>query len=408
MLAFSDFPAHEFPAHDFPAQAFPAHVQLMLLAARTRLRPEEIAAIEALTRDPAMDWAQFLAVTAHHRVSPLVFEALDRVRPTGLPEAVREQLQARARRNAFEALRATQEARRVAEAFAAAGLELAALKGVALSQFLYGNPNTRHVGDIDLLTQPQRLTEQIALLAGLGYERINPASRLTPNRIAAYVSFWKDFTFRCRGSGFELDLHWRLFNNRFHAANRIPAQARFETITVFGVAMRVFSPADQFVYIAAHGVLDAWTYLKSLADVAAFLRRFTPEELDAALQRAAELGLLGQISGAIHLANAWMGAGVESARLLPTEEPIARRIRERTTAMLLKQNFKPDRSYLSPAEWLRLEMELVPGVRSRAEIARRFAWRPRVWSLVDLPDGLFWVYPVLGLLLLPRHHSAED
>jgi len=181
-----------------------------------------------------------------------------------------------------------------------------------------------------------------------------------------------------------------------------------ETVTVFGAAMRVFPPADQFVYIAAHGVLDAWTYLKSLADVAAFLRRFTPEELDAALQRAAELGLLGQISGAIHLANDWMGAGVTSARLLPAEETIARRIRARTTAMLLKQNFKPNRSFASPAEWLRLEMDLVPGVRSRAEIARRFVWRPRVWSVVDLPDRLFWVYPVLGLLLLPRSHSNED
>ena len=76
--------------------------------------------------------------------------------------------------------------------------------------------------------------------------------------------------------------------------------------------------------------------------------------------------------------------------------------------MLLRQNFKPDRSYASPAQWLRLEIDLVPGVRSLMEIARRFAWRPRVWSVVDLPDRLFWFYPVLGLLLPPRHHSVED
>jgi hypothetical protein len=76
--------------------------------------------------------------------------------------------------------------------------------------------------------------------------------------------------------------------------------------------------------------------------------------------------------------------------------------------MLLRQNFKPDRSFASPAQWLRLEMELVPGFRSLAEIARRFVWRPRVWSAVDLPDQLFWFYPVLGLLLLPRSHSVED
>ena len=155
-------------------------------------------------------------------------------------------------------------------------------------------------------------------------------------------------------------------------------------------------------------MLDAWTYFKSLADVAAFLRLMSPAELDQALVCAQQHGLLAQISAAIHLANDWMGTAIENPRLLPASEPVARKIRDRTTSMLLRQNFKPDRSYASPAEWLRLEIELVPGLRSLAEIARRFVWRPRVWATVDLPDRLFWFYPVLGLLLLPRHHSVED
>jgi len=391
---------------------FPGHVRLMLLTARSRLRAHEIEQINALVagesdRTP-IDWQGFLAVTAHHRLSPLVFESLDQVRPAGLPDFVREQLQRRARVNAFEAMRSTGEVRRIAEKFTDAGIELSVLKGVPLSQFLFGNPNTRHVGDIDLLTEPSRLPEQIAALAGLGYVRINPTSRLTPHRIASYVNFWKDFTFQNRDAGFELDLHWRLFNNRFHAANRIVTEGHYETVTAFGVPMRVFSPIDQFIYIAAHGVLDAWTYLKSLADVSGFLRLFTPDELDQALLRAKELGLLGQLSGAIHLCNEWMGAGIANPHLIPADEPVARRIRERTTTMLLRQNFKPNRSYASPAQWLRLEIDLVPGLRSLTEIARRFVWRPRVWAAVDLPDELFWCYPILGLLLLPRHHSAED
>ncbi len=400
MLAFSDFPNH---------------VQLMLLAARTRVNAREREEIERLAED-GLDWPGFwpgfLAVTAHHRVSPLVFETLDRVRPAGLPEEVREELARRAKLNAFEALRSTAEVKRIAGRFAGAGMAVSVMKGVPLSQVLFGNPNARHVGDIDLLTGAEdgreRLPEQIALLAEMGYERVNPASRLTPQRIASYVSFWKDFTFRSAKSGFELDLHWRLFNNKFHAANRMLAEASYTTVTVFGVKMRVFSLRDQFIYIAAHGVLDAWTYLKSLADVAGFLRLFTAEELDGALARAKELGLLAQISGAIYLANDWMGAEVQSARLMSADEPVARKIRERTTEMLLRQNFQPVRSYPSPAQWLMVEIEVVPGVRSLVEIARRFVWRPRVWASVDLPDRFFWMYGVLGLLLLPRSHSVED
>ena len=173
--------------------------------------------------------------------------------------------------------------------------------------------------------------------------------------------------------------------------------------------MRVFSPPeDQFIYIAAHGVSDAWTYLKSLSDAAAFLRIMSPAELDHALERARSLGLLAQISAAIHLANDWMGANARSQHLLAPDERISRTVRERATTMLLRQEFKPVRNFPSPFDWLQLEMKLVPGVRSLTELARRFVWRPRVWASVDLPDRFFWFYPILGLLLPPSGHSVED
>ena len=388
---------------------FPAPVQLLLLAARTHRTPEETQAIQTLTTGP-LDWAEFLTLADHHRLSSLVFETLA---PLHLP--IHAELQARATANAFEALRATQEVRRIAAAFRFAGLgDLAVLKGVPLSQLLFGTPNARHVGDLDLLTLPDRLPEQIDLLASLGYLRTNPASALTPRRLASYLSFWKDFTFANPESGFELDLHWRLFNNRFHLANRLLAQgssntvARWTTVTVFGLPMRTLSPPDQLLYLAAHGALDAWTYLKTLADFAASLRTLSSADLDHALTRAQRLGLLAQVSGAIHLANDWMGAGIDHPLLLSASGHSVRRVHRRTAAMLLCQNFLPQRSFSSPAQWLLLEFHLVPGLRSTLEMIRRFLWRPRVWSKVNLPDRLFWLYPLLAVLLLPRLHSGED
>ena len=398
MLAFSDFPGH---------------VRLMLLAARSRLTAAETRQIIELAAAPptpseTLDWDDFLAVTEHHRLSSLVFTTLDSIRPPGVPAAVLDKLRSGSTFNAFEALRSTAEVRRISAAFAAAGFDLSILKGVPLSQILFGNPNARHVGDIDLLTVPLDLPRQIELLAELGYKLTNPRSRLTPNRIASYVSFWKDFTFQNTATGFELDLHWRLFNNRFHAANRLLAEPTYTTVAAFNLPMRVFSLQDQFIYIAAHGISDAWTYLKSLADVAAFLRLMSPAELEQALERARALGLLAQISAAVHLANDWMGAEAHSALLLAPGERISRTVRDRATAMLLRQNFQPERNFPSPFEWLLLEMELVPGIRSLAELAGRFVWRPRVWASVDLPDSFFWFYPVLGLLMPPSGHSVEE
>ncbi len=386
---------------------FPQPVQLMLLAARSRLTAPELQEIQRLCATP-LNWDQFLAVTLHHRLSSLVYEGLSLARPPSLPHFVRQELHRRATLNAFEALRATQEVCRLTAALAKAGIATSVLKGVPLSQLLYGNPNARHVGDIDLLTHPTRLSEQIEVLAHSGYTRINPPCKLTPRRIASFQSFWKDFTFENPATGFSLDLHWRLFNNRFHAGNRILHHPQTITVNTFGCNLQVFSPIDQFIYIAAHGLADAWIYLKSLADVAAFLKILTPQQLDDALLRAESLGLLAHISAAIHLSNDWMGSQIANPRLLPASDAIALDIRRRTTDTLLQHNFQPHRSHPSPAQWLQLELKLVPGPRSILEMIARFVWRPRVWTSVDLPDRWFWLYPLLGLILPPRAHSFQD
>jgi hypothetical protein len=351
-----------------------------------------------------MDWPAFLRTATHHKLGPLCFATLDRLRPTGLPPEVRSELQQQATTNAFEALRSTDAVSRVCDLFGAAGYPLTVLKGVPLSQLLFGSPHARHVGDLDLLTTPRNLAEQIELLAQAGYERTNPACRLTPARIGSFSSFWKDFTFRNLSNGFELDLHWRLFNNRHHRANPLAAEAQFATAAPFNVPMQVLPPVDQFLYVAAHGTSDAWLYLKSLADVAAFLHLLTPGELDAALARAESLRLLEQIGSAIHLSNDWFGTTASSPRLLPANN----RVRRRTEAALLRHDFRPLRSQTSSYGWLTLELGLVPGLRSIVEMLGRYVWRPRVWTRLDLPDHLFWIYPIAGLLLLPRTHPVES
>lgn len=392
---------------------FPGYMQLLLLLSRTHLRDAEVTQIGEVAGLVAAEgaWEEFLAVAAHHKLGPLVFETLDRVRPAGVPAEVMAALKGVARSNAFEAARAANEVGRITAAFREAGIGVATLKGLALSQVVFGSANGRSVGDLDLLVEDrgaaEKLPRQIELLAGLGYECINPAVRLTRLRARSYVRYWKDATFRSTATGFELDLHWRLFNHRLHGANRMLRGARYETVTVLGVPMRVLRVREQFIYCAAHGMMDAWTYLKGLADIAGFLRLLNWQELDAALKLAAEVGLLAQVSAAVHLANAWMGAEVENSRLLGVEQATCGAMMERVSEGLAQHAWKPVRDDRSPAEWLRLETTLVPGVSARMELAGRYAWRPRVWGRMDLPDGLFWLYPVVGMLMPPRVHRGR-
>ncbi len=383
--------------------SFPPHLQLLLLAAQPRLDEASRASLDLLLAS-SIEWPAFLALTLHHRLAPAVFQSVG----ARLPPEIRAPLHQESTRNAFDALRAATEFERITHAFAASQLSALALKGIVLSQLLYGTPNARHVGDLDLLTTPESLPLQLELLASLGYTRTQPEAPLTPRRTRAFTRFWKGFTFDNPQSGFELDLHWRLFNNPAHPANRLLRDSALTHVTVFNTTLPTLNLRDQFLYTAAHGAGESFTYLKALADVAAFLRLLTPTQLDDALTHARTLGLLPQVSAAIHLANAWMLTNTTSPHLLPASDPLARALARRTHRLLLAQRLFPTRSHPSPASWLRLELALTPGPRSLAEAAGRFLLRPRVWSAVNLPDPLFPLYAILGLLLPPRRHRGQS
>ena len=385
---------------------FPPHVRLLLLTADPTPGEQKSAHIRSLAALPAFPWAAFLALAEHHRLVPLVFQSLVQAAPPQLPPAIHDTLHRQSTRNAFAALQAVTELHHVTEAFVTAGFPLVALKGITLSQILYGTPNARHVGDLDLLTTPSRLDAQLDLLASLAYTRVRPEAPLTPRRTATFVRFWKDFTLA--GDTFELDFHWRLFNNPHHAANRLLATPELTATEVFGTTFPTLSLRNQFLYTAAHASGESFTYLKTLADVAAFLRLLSPAQLDDALLRARDLGLLPQVSAAVHLAKLWMQTDITSTHLLPATHPLARRLHRRTATLLARQNFLPTRDFPSPLSWLRLELQLTPGLRSLAQAAARFAFRPRVWSAVSLPDRFFALYPLLGLLLPPRRHTPAE
>ena len=285
---------------------------------------------------------------------------------------------------------------------------MVALKGIVLAQVLYGSPNARDVGDLDLLTTTEALAEQVRLLNELGYAVIQPEAPLTPRRVRAYTRFWKDFTFENPQSGFELDLHWRLFNNPRHPANRLVEHPALLEVSVFETTLKTLTLRDQFLYTAAHGAGESFTYLKALADVAAFLQLLTPAQLEEALEHARRIGLLAQVSAAVHLANAWMLTGITSPSLLAADHPLAVVLRGRTGRLLAAQDLLTSRSYPSPASWLRLEMQFTPGWRFFLEAVGRFLFRPRVWTAVDLPDSLFWLYPAIGLSLPPRRHKGQS
>jgi hypothetical protein len=384
---------------------FPSHFRLMLFSARVPLTASDQEQI-LQTLDEPIGWEEFVKVVCVHRIAPIVLEGLKLAAPERIPKTVLSTLTAITQTNSKRVVQSTLETQRIARALQQQGFQVTVLKGALLSELIYSDPFRRYSVDLDLMTSDEDLDRQILCMSDLGYELVMPSTKLTPRRLRSYSRYRKDFSFKHKRSGVMVDLHWRLFNNVEHKANllaqsRVPIKGK-----LFGEGCYMLAPVDQFLYSAAHGVSDAWIYLKSLIDFAAFLRRLTQSELEEAIVRATKLGILPQISSAIHLAQAWVGAPAVNAPLLPPSDAFHQSMYRQVVDELLKTEFAPNRLDITFATEFRLEQHLVPGFKGTLEIMGRYIFRPRVWSTVDLPDTLFGFYAILGLLIPPRMSRA--
>ena len=347
-------------------------------------------------------WDDLLRLARHHRVGPIIWQTLEQLGISALPVKVRKELHTISQANALRSTQTAFEIARVTAKLREHGYKSTVLKGLPLSQTIFGRPNTRQSGDIDLLTSTHLIDRQISLLESLGYKRQSLTARVTPKRIASFSRHWKGITFFQEELRLELDLHWRLFNNEHHPCNRMLTDAEIAEIKVLSTTMQAFSPADQLIYVAAHGAMDGWTYLKSLADLAGLLKVLEQQQLDQALVRARGLGLDKQVSAAIHIASAWMELDISSAQLCGDTEKICQRLSKDVLAALHANDLLTTREQKSAAALWRHERLLIPGPRALWSAVKRYVWRPRTWSVVDLPDRFFALYALIGCLLLPR------
>jgi hypothetical protein len=393
-------------SHQMCFSDFPGHFRLMLLAARSPLSSSDREQIRQTLKEQ-IEWNEFLRVVQAHRLAPLVLVGLTAAAAEYIPDFVNASLSAISKANSNRVVRSILETQRIARTFQRQGFQITVLKGALLSELIYGDPFRRYSVDVDLLTSKEQLAQQVHCMEELGYELVMPYCRLTPRRIRSYSHYRKDFSFKHRRSGMMVDLHWRLFNNPEHpgnllGANRVPIQGK-----LFGDGLYMLPRIDQFLYCAAHGVSDAWIYLKSLADFAAFSRTLTPQDMQEAVIRSDEIKLLSKLSSATHIAHDWMGSPAFDKGLLPANDPLHVTMYRNVVETLQRSHFSPDRADIDFSTEFRLERLLVPGIKGTLNVAGRYLFRPRVWSAVDLPDQFFWLYALLGLLTPPRLSKSD-
>jgi hypothetical protein len=225
---------------------------------------------------PVADWNAVALTAQRQRVAGLVYDAL-LAGGVQLPAASAAEFARRAQAIFRKNLLLAAETCRLQKLLDTAEIPSVALKGVALAQLAYGSLKVKDTHDIDLLVPEDRAVAAMALLERDGYALSFPSSQLSATQRSAVVRYSREVAFIHRDSRVFTELQWRVADNPellkdVHAGsptqNVVVAQ---NDVVADALSVRTLARDDLFAYLCIHGAHHAWSRLKWLADLNAFI-----------------------------------------------------------------------------------------------------------------------------------------
>ncbi len=386
-----------------------APLEGLLAGLRLRLGTGDTEAdLEALSR--VDDWNAVAALARRHRVALLLLQgtrnrAADLVSDSGIAPRLKRIGERTARRG----LAQVAALKRATGLLAAADIPCLVLKGVPLSQRLYGHPLARSARDIDLLVAPRTFQAAERALLENGWSRVEPNFPETPARNRWYRRFQHDHTLA--GPGGLLELHWRLSTNPFYID--VPFErllAGSVQVEIGALSFRTLGQEDELLYLMCHGARHCWTRLVWLCDAAVILASMGSERFERVSARCRQAGLSSILASTLLLCGAALHVRLpRGAAPLPASGRRAAwiaRLSERTWCDEDATRFN------GGFDWAgQKAVRLIAKPHSRTilhEIASVFVG-PQDWGRLDLPDRLFYLYfPLRPLLWATRRKGGRS
>lgn len=269
--------------------------EFLLLAACCRW-PTDATAIRAAAQG-AIDWHRFRALARRHRVRGFARRGLE---AAGID--VPAQLAAGHRRQIARNLLLLDEAARIADALAEAGIPAMFLKGATLAELAYHDQSLKQTLDNDVLIDAAQVGAAIDLLGRAGYRVSDPSVPLDAKRLSVLIDMVKECTLVHVGNKAILDLHWRATSLKGLLGE--PDLARdLRTVAVGGHQLPSLVGEPLMVYLAVHGARHGWSRLKWLTDFNALLAAMDADAVAALRARARREGVTRAMDLALFQAN---------------------------------------------------------------------------------------------------------
>ncbi len=250
--------------------------------------PERDSAVVAAASG-AIDWPLAARIAGRQRVEGLVQASLAHAK-VKLPPGIAEALAGRARDIARRALAQGAESLRLQGLLADSQIASLVLKGAAVEMLAYGELGRKDAWDIDLLVSPADVARATQVLHAAGYEIVQPRN-LNAKQFTLYVDLARECEFLDPRSGLTVELHWGLADGPV-LLPEMSVGSPSQTVSLgHDRLLLTLAPPELFAYLCVHGAMHGWSRLKWLADLAALLRKESPQSIEPLYRRSLELGV---------------------------------------------------------------------------------------------------------------------
>jgi len=231
------------------------------------------------TSENTIDWPRFMRVVNRQRIAALVHSALTSSR-VQVPASIKAELASHAQQIARQNLLSAAESVRLQSLFDSAQIPVVFFKGVTLAQLAYGSLSLKHGKDIDILVPPGLAETALQILERDGYGLSRPAEELNEAQRRALIRYGKEVALIHRTTTIEVELHWKLMDNPLLLRN-VDIHSPTQDVRLFdGGGVRTLAETDLFAYLCVHGAIHAWSRLKWLADLNAFISGHDAAEIE--------------------------------------------------------------------------------------------------------------------------------
>jgi hypothetical protein len=222
-----------------------------------------------------VSWSRLLDRAEAHGVVPLAGRSLAALGWPDVPPPVRAAFEAARRINAARNALVARALVRVLEGLGRAGVPVIPLKGVALSESLYGDAALRVSADLDVLVPRDCVARAWAVLGELGYVMAGHEERVEGTELGLLLESNIEYAFASpEAAGCPVELHWGIAWRWPHSARALAdlwADARPRPFR--GAPAHALGPEWELLYLAVHAARHRWEFLKWMADIHEVCRR---------------------------------------------------------------------------------------------------------------------------------------